>query len=113
MPVGTLAASAGVNATCALTSTDVITMTAMATPEQTQTQVCYRHPRAETAVSCSNCGRPICTDCMVFSAVGIKCPECAGTPTGTKKAATRVRSAAGEGRDFLVTKALILLTVLV
>jgi membrane associated rhomboid family serine protease len=85
----------------------------MATPEQTQTQVCYRHPRTETAVSCSNCGRPICTDCMVFSAVGIKCPECAGTPTGAKKTATRVRSAAGEGRDFIVTKALILLTVLV
>jgi membrane associated rhomboid family serine protease len=50
---------------------------------------------------------------MVFSAVGIKCPECAGTPTGAKKTATRVRSAAGEGRDFIVTKALILLTVLV
>src|SRR5918992_1221979 len=52
----------------------------MATPEQTQTQVCYRHPRTETAVSCSDCGRPICTDCMVYSAVGIKCPECAKLP---------------------------------
>ncbi len=85
-------------------------MTWMATPEQTQTQVCYRHPRTETAVSCSNCGRPICTDCMVFSAVGIKCPDCAGTPVGAKKAATRVRSAAGEGRDFIVTKVLIGIT---
>jgi membrane associated rhomboid family serine protease len=79
----------------------------MATPEQTQTQVCYRHPRTETAVSCSNCGRPICTDCMVFSAVGIKCPECAGTPTGPKRAATQIRSVAGEGTDFLATKILI------
>jgi membrane associated rhomboid family serine protease len=85
----------------------------MATPEQTQTQVCYRHPRAETAVSCSNCGRPICTDCMVFSAVGIKCPECAGTPTGTKKATTKVRTAAREGTGFMVTNALIVINVIV
>jgi membrane associated rhomboid family serine protease len=87
-------------------------MTAMATPEQTQTQVCYRHPRAETAVSCSNCGRPICTDCMVFSAVGIKCPECAGTPTGAKKAATKVRTVAGQGTGFMVTNALIVVNVI-
>ena len=84
----------------------------MATPEQTQTQVCYRHPRAETAVSCSNCGRPICTDCMVFSAVGIKCPECAGTPAGAKKAATKVRRAAGERTGFMVTNALIVINVI-
>jgi membrane associated rhomboid family serine protease len=88
-------------------------MTAMATPEQTQTQVCYRHPRTETAVSCSNCGRPICTDCMVFSAVGIKCPECAGTPVGTKRAATKVRAAAGQGTGFIVTNTLIAVNVLV
>jgi membrane associated rhomboid family serine protease len=88
-------------------------MTPMATPEQTQTQVCYRHPRAETAVSCSNCGRPICTDCMVFSAVGIKCPECAGQATGATKAATRVRSVAGTGTGFIVTKVLIGINVLV
>jgi membrane associated rhomboid family serine protease len=84
----------------------------MATPEQTQTQVCYRHPRAETAVSCSNCGRPICTDCMVFSAVGIKCPECAGTPTGAKKTATRVRTAASQGTGLMVTNVLIVINVI-
>jgi membrane associated rhomboid family serine protease len=85
----------------------------MATPEQTQTQVCYRHPRTETAVSCSNCGRPICTDCMVFSSVGIKCPDCAGQSAGTKRAATRVRSVAREGTDFIVTKVLIGINVVV
>jgi membrane associated rhomboid family serine protease len=87
-------------------------MISMATPEQTQTQVCYRHPRAETAVSCSNCGRPICTDCMVFSAVGIKCPECAGTPTGAKKAATKMRTAASQGTGLMVTNALIVINVI-
>lgn len=40
-------------------------------------QVCYRHPNRETNVSCSNCGNPICTDCMTPSPVGMRCPDCA------------------------------------
>ncbi len=44
-------------------------------------QTCYRHPDRETAVSCSNCGRPICADCMRQTPVGIRCPECAGQRT--------------------------------
>lgn len=42
---------------------------------------CYRHPSRETGVSCSNCGRPICTDCMTPTPVGMRCPECAGQRT--------------------------------
>jgi membrane associated rhomboid family serine protease len=38
---------------------------------------CYRHPTRETGVSCSNCGKPICTDCMTPTTVGMRCPECA------------------------------------
>lgn len=38
---------------------------------------CYRHPSRETGVSCSNCGRPICPDCMTTTPVGMRCPECA------------------------------------
>ena len=75
--------------------------------------VCYRHPKTETAVTCSSCDRPICTECMVFAAVGIKCPECAEQPTGAKKAASRVRGIAGEGTGALVTKTLIALNVVV
>jgi membrane associated rhomboid family serine protease len=82
-------------------------MAGMATPEQTETLVCYRHPGRETAVSCSNCGRPICPDCMVFAAVGIKCPECAGQPAGVRKSTSRVRAVAGRGTGAVVTKALI------
>lgn len=37
---------------------------------------CYRHPDRETNVSCSNCGNPICPDCMTPSPVGMRCPEC-------------------------------------
>jgi membrane associated rhomboid family serine protease len=85
----------------------------MATPEQTQTQVCYRHPNRETAVSCSNCGRPICPDCMVYAAVGIKCPECAGQKTGTRAGAQRVQRRAAAGTGGTVTKALIAANVAV
>jgi membrane associated rhomboid family serine protease len=88
-------------------------MARMATPEQTQPMVCYRHPRNETAITCSNCGRPICPECMVFASVGIKCPECAGLPTGAKKAAVRARSFADVGTDFIVTKALLAANVVV
>ena len=37
---------------------------------------CYRHPDRETNVACSNCGRPICPDCMTSTSVGMRCPEC-------------------------------------
>jgi len=78
-----------------------------------QVQVCYRHPKNETAVACSSCGRPICTDCMVFAAVGIKCPECAGQPTGVKRATSRARTSAAVSRGALATKALIGINVIV
>ena len=40
-------------------------------------EACYRHPDRQTGVSCSNCGRPICPDCMTSTPVGMRCPECA------------------------------------
>ncbi|HWG08702.1 MAG TPA: rhomboid family intramembrane serine protease [Solirubrobacteraceae bacterium] len=45
---------------------------------------CYRHPSRETGVSCSNCGRPICPDCMTTTPVGMRCPECASERTKVK-----------------------------
>ena len=47
-------------------------------------QTCYRHPNRETGVSCSNCGRPICPDCMTSTPVGMRCPECARDRTRVK-----------------------------
>jgi membrane associated rhomboid family serine protease len=44
-------------------------------------QACYRHPNRETGVSCSNCGRPICPECMTPTPVGMRCPECARQKT--------------------------------
>jgi membrane associated rhomboid family serine protease len=46
---------------------------------------CYRHPSRETGVSCSNCGRPICPDCMTTTPVGMRCPECAKQRTQVKR----------------------------
>ncbi|MEA2154475.1 MAG: hypothetical protein QOE11_615 [Solirubrobacteraceae bacterium] len=49
---------------------------------------CYRHPGRETAVACSSCGRPICTDCMTSTSVGMRCPECSRQKTKVRTAAT-------------------------
>jgi membrane associated rhomboid family serine protease len=43
--------------------------------------VCYRHPNRETGVSCSNCGNPICPDCMTATPVGMRCPDCSSQKT--------------------------------
>lgn len=68
---------------------------------------CYRHPNRETGVSCSNCGRHICPDCMTTTAVGMRCPECS-------KQTTQVRHvrAAFDARP-VVTIGLIAINVLV
>jgi membrane associated rhomboid family serine protease len=67
---------------------------------------CYRHPSRETGVSCSNCGRPICPDCMTTTPVGMRCPECAKQRTHV----VRMRNMATVPR---VTYALIAINVIV
>ncbi len=52
---------------------------------------CYRHPGRETGVSCSNCGRPICPDCMTTTPVGMRCPECSSQRTPVKTLRSTVR----------------------
>src|SRR3712207_472330 len=49
----------------------------------------YRHPNRETKVSCATCGRPICTECMVPTDVGIKCPDDARLPRGARAGAMK------------------------
>jgi membrane associated rhomboid family serine protease len=77
------------------------------------TMYCYRHPDRETRVSCSECGRGICPDCMVFAPVGIRCPDHAGVAQGAARVTSGVRRVAYEGRGAIVTKALIAINVLV
>ena len=68
---------------------------------------CYRHSSRETGVSCSNCGRAICPDCMTPTPVGMRCPECAQQKTEVKTMSS-VRS----GADPVVTYVLIALNVI-
>jgi membrane associated rhomboid family serine protease len=72
---------------------------------------CYRHPNRETLVSCSECGRPICEECMTFAPVGIRCPEHSGKPAGTQRLTQGVRRAGFESSGAIVTKALIAINV--
>ncbi len=37
---------------------------------------CYRHPDVETGLSCSQCAKSVCIDCMVQAPVGIRCRDC-------------------------------------
>src|SRR3712207_330308 len=66
---------------------------------------CYRHPTRETGVSCSNCGNPICPDCMTATPVGMRCPECA-------RQKTAVRTLRSMHADPTVTYVLIAINVL-
>src|SRR5437588_7082156 len=68
---------------------------------------CYRHPGRETGLSCSECGRPICTDCMTVAPVGIRCPEHAGGARTVRRPRAVMPSAAGS----YVTRALIAINV--
>jgi membrane associated rhomboid family serine protease len=69
---------------------------------------CYRHPSRETGVSCSNCGRPICPDCMTPTPVGMRCPECARQRTKVKT----MRSISTISRGLIVTRSLIAINVI-
>ncbi len=45
-------------------------------------------------MSCSNCGRPICPECMTSTPVGMRCPECAGQRTTVRRGAAAIASTA-------------------
>jgi hypothetical protein len=55
---------------------------------------CYRHPGRETRLSCATCGRPICTECMRQTDVGIKCPEDAKLPRNARAGVMRTNQIA-------------------
>jgi len=75
--------------------------------ENAETLRCYRHPNRETRVSCPDCGRGLCTDCMVYTPVGIKCAEHAGVAQGAVRVARGAQRLTREGGGALLTKTLI------
>ena len=75
---------------------------------------CYRHPDRETGLSCSECGRPICTDCMTIAPVGIRCPEHAsGTAPSTTKRVTGTARGVANLRGAYVTRVLVIANVFI
>jgi membrane associated rhomboid family serine protease len=74
---------------------------------ETVEKTCYRHPDRVTGLSCSECGRPICTECMTVAPVGIRCPEHSGKPQGVQRVTHGVQRASFEGAGAKVTKLLI------
>jgi membrane associated rhomboid family serine protease len=78
-----------------------------------QAMTCYRHPNRETRLSCSECGRPICTECMTMAPVGIRCPDHSGKPRGAAKLTHGARRWTYDGTGSIATKALIAINVLV
>jgi membrane associated rhomboid family serine protease len=71
---------------------------------------CYRHPDRETGLSCSECGRPICTECMTPAAVGLRCPDHAGPQRRLRAPRIVARTSRG-ATDALVTKTLIAINI--
>jgi hypothetical protein len=74
---------------------------------ETGERTCYRHPDRVTGLSCSECGRPICTECMTMAPVGIRCPEHSGKPQGMQRMRQEVQRASFEGAGAKATKLLI------
>lgn len=74
---------------------------------------CYRHPNRETFVSCSECGRPICAECMTPAPVGQRCPEHSGRPQGARRVSSGVRRGTFEGVGAICTKTLVAINVLI
>jgi membrane associated rhomboid family serine protease len=77
---------------------------------------CYRHPDRETGLSCSECGRPICTDCVTFAPVGLRCPDHAASDSAPKvqrRVQRVVRGTRIRPTDAIVTKILVGLNVVV
>src|SRR5437868_2695483 len=99
-------ASAGVKATSTRTS-------ALRYSDMAAAMRCYRHPDRETFISCSECGRPICTECMTAAPVGQRCPEHSGKPQGVARVRSGVRGLSTGGSVGLVTRTLIGINVAV
>jgi membrane associated rhomboid family serine protease len=76
---------------------------------------CYRHPDRETGLSCSECGRPICTDCVTFAPVGLRCPDHASSSNAPRvqRQVQRVarRTTGVRPTDAIVTRILVIVNV--
>ncbi|HEY7477838.1 MAG TPA: rhomboid family intramembrane serine protease [Actinomycetota bacterium] len=77
-------------------------------PPPSVVEACYRHPKVQTGVHCTRCGRPICPDCMVPAPVGHQCPDCVREARQEFHRPTR-RVATGAATGFSITNAILVL----
>ena len=80
----------------------------MSLPQPPTLTHCYRHPDRETGRSCTRCGKPACSDCLVQASVGSHCPDCRKAEQPDIK--TRVRYANAR-QPTLITSTLIAINV--
>jgi len=91
-------------------------------PDDLDVRHCFKHPDRETGVSCSNCGKAICHECMTPAPVGFRCPDCMSEQrhsAGRAKVITRQQTRSRwQGGSLLgaggspVTRVLIILNVI-
>jgi membrane associated rhomboid family serine protease len=81
-------------------------MTAMAGP------VCVRHPSRATAVRCTRCDRPACSDCLREASVGYHCVDCVAEGGRSQPRTRTVQWPQPTGR-LLVVPALIVINVVI
>lgn len=59
---------------------------------------CANHKKREWVATCGVCGSAVCTDCVVHTAVGVKCRTCTGGAAATAPtASSRARAGGGGG----------------
>jgi len=49
---------------------------------------CANHKKRDRVATCGMCGNPLCTDCIVHTAVGVKCRRCTGGAAATAPTAS-------------------------
>lgn len=84
------------------------TLCTMSLPQPPTITHCYRHPDRETGRSCTRCGKPACSECLVQASVGSHCVDCRNVNQPDLK--TRVRYASA-GQPTLVTQVIIAINV--
>jgi len=73
----------------------------------TPTATCVNHRKRERLATCGVCQSALCVDCIVHTAVGVKCRKCTGgaaatTPTAHGKAKLSAAAKAGKRRKWAV-----------
>lgn len=69
-------------------------------------QMCANHRKRERVATCGVCTNPLCTDCVVHTAVGVKCRRCTGAAATAPNASERARHPGERRKKWAVPVAL-------